>query len=340
MPPENRHLNADIQVLRAAAIGMAPIGELHPFHPVRRFWRLQPMAWFWVAFPLVLAELLPASGAFHTAHANYSSAFTAIFAINNLYGSLLPTVGATPSLFFPYWSLSLEEQFYLLLPVIVYVSGRQLERVLVIIVASAFLLPAVPVLIYTRLGALSLGVALSMWRHRPAYAMAEPRFLSRNRVVRAVFLVVMLWLLGTMTTNIFFDIQQVKLGLTEVLAGALVYTASFDRGYIMAAGTFRQALCWVGSRSYGLYLTHIPAYALAREIIWHVHRPAFVHDNREAAAHLLLGLALAAAFAEVSYRLIETPSRKFGRKLRVVVPTNLSTGTAPGDLRLTAPAPP
>ena len=311
--------------LQACASGTEYYAETATFL-LRRFWRLQPMAWFWVAFPLLLAATLNYSGAFHTALANNGSAITAVFAINNLRGALLPPVGSPPSLFFPYWSLSLEEQFYLVLPVLVLVSRKHLVGVLLVIVASQWVVPAIPVLIYTRPGALCLGVLLALWRDNPAYGMAEPRFLAGGSLMRGAFLLIMLALLGSLTTEQFFEVQQVRLGLTETLAGVLVYAASFDRGYIMSAGLLRNLLGWVGGRSYALYLAHIPAYALARELIWYVHRPTFFHGNAEAAAHLTLGFALTGVFAELSHRFIEVPCRAYGRGLRLAVPEGRKEG--------------
>ena len=46
------------------------------------------------------------------------------------------------------------------------------------------------------------------------------------------------------------------------VAGAvLVFIASFDRNYIMAPGWIRSVFLWVGTRSYAIYLIHIPAYS-------------------------------------------------------------------------------
>ena len=80
---------------------------------LRRFWRLQPAAWVWLAIPLVLTLTFNSSGAFLTWEENLPSAISGLLGIANL---RLGLIVHGSGIAFPYWSLSLEEQFYLLLP--------------------------------------------------------------------------------------------------------------------------------------------------------------------------------------------------------------------------------
>jgi len=79
---------------------------------IRRIFRLLPSAWTWMIIGILLAIFFNRTGTYNTLHQNIRSA-TAILTFSgnfaNQYGMLL-----TPNDI--YWSLALEEQFYLLFP--------------------------------------------------------------------------------------------------------------------------------------------------------------------------------------------------------------------------------
>ena len=292
---------------------------------LRRFWRLQPPVWLWIAIPLVLAVTFNRSNAFHGLDGNLPSALTALLAVNNLRSAFQPMQGATPQVLFPYWSLSLEEQFYLLLPVLVFLFRKRLGLVMAILVAYQFVAPWTGIFIQTRPGALAAGVLLAMWRDLPAYRVAEPLFLGRSATIRLLFLCCMVLLLGLTLSGLFNPLQSIRFGLQVMLGSALVYAASFDQGYIMSPGRIRQIFEWIGARSYAIYLVHVPAYALARELLYRWHPPTFVHDNIEAAQHIVLGVTLTLLFSTVTYRFVETPFRRYGRSLEITAPRSRAT---------------
>jgi peptidoglycan/LPS O-acetylase OafA/YrhL len=71
----------------------------------------------------------------------------------------------------------------------------------------------------------------------------------------------------------------------------------------------------MGSRSYGLYLIHVPAYLAAREI-WFRVSPDLVGPGRHHLA-LLLVTAVPVTFllAELNFRLVEDPLRRRGAQI-------------------------
>src|SRR5690606_17260551 len=100
---------------------------------VRRAWRLLPSAWLWLLLILAGAIAFRESGTFGDLRANLEATVAGFLQIANL--RFLETFmrseyGAS----FVYWSLSLEEQFYLLLPIVVLLSRRWLVPVLLFIV--------------------------------------------------------------------------------------------------------------------------------------------------------------------------------------------------------------
>ena len=85
---------------------------------------------------------------------------------------------------FLYWSLSLEEQFYLLLPLIILCSRRFLPLVLLGIALWQICTIRYSVAQYLlRTDALALGALLALWQQRPSYRWFEPR-LNQYRPVR------------------------------------------------------------------------------------------------------------------------------------------------------------
>jgi peptidoglycan/LPS O-acetylase OafA/YrhL len=301
--------------LAACHTGTAYLAESLTFL-VRRFWRLQPAAWLWLALPIAPTVLFNASGAFHTLRANLSAGLACLLAFNNLRNAQI-TEGWAMGIYFPYWSLSLEEQFYALLPVLALMFRRRLVWALLALVAYQFTEPFVQALIVTRPGELAMGVLLAIWARHPAYGLLEPRALAGAAWRRLAFSGGLLALLGLSLSTLLYPLRSMAFGFAAAITGVLVYAASFDRGYIMAPGFWRGVMVWIGARSYALYLAHIPCYALAREIMFRLRPPDFTHDSAEATGLIAIGVALTFVLADASYRLVEMPCRRYGRRLRV-----------------------
>ena len=266
---------------------------------LHRFWRLQPAAWLWLLLPLIPTALFNRSGAFHTMPNNLAAALASLLAVNNIRNGFIAD-GWSMGLYFPYWSLSLEEQFYVLLPAAALLRGK-LVWVMGAALAYQFVMPGTHFAVATRPGALALGVLLAMWGQQTDYAACEPHILGQGKL-RGVVL---------------FQQNPPGFALVAVLSGILVYAASFDKGYLLGPGAVRSGLAWVGARSYALYLAHMPCYALAREVVFRLHPPALLHGAGETAALVTLGISLTVLGAMLSYRFLEVPARRYGRSLRI-----------------------
>lgn len=294
---------------------------------VRRFWRLQPSALTWLIVPLLLSVTFNRSGAFHTPAQNIPAAFASLLAVNNLWSAL--SIGKRDlGIFFPYWSLSLEEQFYLLLPIAAVLLGRRLPWLLAALVVYQFFFPQVPLAFVLRPGALAAGVLLAIWSHDDSYVVAEPRFLAHPAVHwPATFLAIIL--LGSLQSQILAPLAAPLWGLLSLLAALLVYAASFDKGYIVGHGLPSRLLVWFGSRSYAIYLVHVPAYALVRELFWRFDPPPIYPDAALDLLYLVPALLLTVLLAEVTHRLVERPARRFGRRLAGRIEASMMTDRSP-----------
>jgi peptidoglycan/LPS O-acetylase OafA/YrhL len=213
------------------------------------------------------------------------------------------------------WSLAVEEQFYLVWPVLFAVAMRKLgQRGLLIAIlvgaAASTLLMAVlydpnadPSRVWygtdTRAAALLIGSALALvWaphRLRRTVGRGAPFLLDLVGVVALVTLVLMLSVTDQFSESLYRG-GFLKLSIvTAVLIAAVVHPAAHI-GQVMGMRPLR----WLGLRSYGIYLFHWPVYMLTRPVLdvpltgWTL---------------LVLRLAITMALATLSYRYVETPIR-------------------------------
>ncbi|MFH0022230.1 acyltransferase family protein [Pseudomonas fluorescens] len=296
---------------------------------LRRAFRLLPSAWLWLALMLLACLFVNRSGAFGTLSANLQATLAGVFQYANFrfadsffryeYGSS-----------FVYWSLALEEQFYLLFPLLIVLCRKHLVWVLLALVAVQIFTLRTPLLMVVRTDALALGVLLAMWSAQPGYQSWRPDILRRPWLgIGALILITAL--LSFMATDR-FTFAWYRIGSIAVLSAILVWIASYDRNYLMPAGALQRLLGWIGSRSYGIYLIHIPVYQLVRELIFRLQSAGLPSPAGHPILTLLIAFGLIVLLSELNYRLVEMPMRNRGAALvqrlgtaRSVVPASGAT---------------
>ena len=269
---------------------------------IRRAARLWPSAWLWLGIILLASIAFNRGGFFLPVQANIWATICGIFNVANFRATdafMRFDYGAS----FAWWSLSLEEQFYLLLPLAAVVTGRFLPAVLLAEVAAQ--LPYVRGIgsMFFRTDAIALGVLLAMapasiWR--PA-SLAIRKLPPKLMMVPVLCLLAALGVLGTEAWTFF----RFRVGAIALISTALVFLAAQDSGLLIGSGALRRGLAWVGARSYALYLIHIPAIFAAREI-WYRLGGAGDYVQLLTAAPLMLVLA------EANFRWVEQPCRRIG----------------------------
>jgi peptidoglycan/LPS O-acetylase OafA/YrhL len=230
-----------------------------------------------------------------------------------------------PSLLRHLWSLAVEEQWYLVWP-LVFAGAMRLVRGraarLVIPIAAAALASTLlmrllfvpdqdPSRVYygtdTRASGLLIGAALACfwhpWRQRSRVAPVVPDFVGIAALVGIVLFALRSDEFAPFLYRGGFTLLSV---VTVVLIAAVVHPNALVLRSVLGCAPLR----WIGLRSYGIYLWHWPVYLVMRP------QDLGFNDWRLLALRLLV----TAALTEVSYRLIETPVRKgaLGRAWRRV----------------------
>jgi len=279
---------------------------------VRRCWRLLPSAWLWLAVMLLASVAFNSTGVFGSVEANLEATIAAVLQVANLrfaevfmqreYGSS-----------FVYWSLALEEQFYLLFPLLVLFSRRWLPCVLLGLVALQMFAPRSVLLMMLRTDALALGVLIALWSARPSYRLLQPTWLAHRWLGVGVLLALLLCLciLGSEPVTMF----SMRIGAIALLSAALVWIASYDRDLLWPKGAFKRLMIWFGTRSYAIYLIHIPAFFFTREFYHRLYPQQGGFGEPFFYPLVLTAALLIVVLSELNYRLIECPLRERGRRI-------------------------
>jgi peptidoglycan/LPS O-acetylase OafA/YrhL len=229
------------------------------------------------------------------------------------------TQAGRPPLLSHLWSLAVEEQFYLFIPVLAFLLLPRLRRGALSALAAAggigsAVLMAVlyhpgtpdPSHLYlatdTRLSGLLLGVALGLvwapWRVRYSARRAAPSAAWVLDLVGLAGLLILGWAFWRVNE---FDAFVYRGGFVVVdvatlaVIVALVHPAA-RFGSLLGLPPLR----WLGRRSYGIYLWHWPVFQLTRPNL-------DLHLSAWAITAIRLGAT--AGLAAISYRWIETPIR-------------------------------
>jgi peptidoglycan/LPS O-acetylase OafA/YrhL len=290
----------------------------------RRALRLLP-ALFAVIIVTVLAATL-ISGLSSVRHDTLTGVPWVVFYVANWARAIYPS-GNTLGLLAHTWSLAVEEQFYLIWPLVLVglvlrarsrqVAALTLAGVVVVewVYRAALLgagvgLPRVENGLDTHSDGLLIGCAIALWMASPVMASRPARIrLSHVSAALGVAIIVSAVVLGKETP------VRVAVGYTIVpVATALVLWNQLRTPWpVLRAVLTWKPLVWIGQRSYGLYLWHFPIYGIVGTI-------SFSGTHARAEQEILEFVA-SFVVAAISYRIIELPALRL--KSRFQRPTSI-----------------
>ncbi len=281
---------------------------------IKRAFRILPSAWFWLALILLLSVVFNSTGAFGAFRANFEATIAGVLQVANFrFAAALGNFHYGAS--FVYWSLSLEEQFYILFPFVIWFARRYLVHVLVAAIVFQLVQERSVLALVLRTDALMMGILIAIWSTRDSYRMVEPVFLKRWAWAGFAFMAgVVICLAALSAGDKGLVIVPLNFSLISPLCALLVLLASYDSDYLMPAGIVKRALLWVGARSYAMYLCHIPAFFATREIMHRLH-PDTRFGPEDFWVFIAIATGLIVLCSELNFRLLETPLRRRGRRI-------------------------
>lgn len=247
------------------------------------------------------------------------------------------------------WSLSVEEQFYMVMPAVLallwlvirsdrnrmcgwFFAGVYLAIACVIrlslvyeqrlgIDARAFWPWPVQYIAIWQFDFIALGVILYFRMQQGRFALARASF-ATQRVLAYVFLAAPFLVMYPLGNGIFLPWDQPGIypfGLMAAGLGfyALIGLAALDRDLLYTTRFLDRVLLYWGSRSYGIYVLHYPILALALWLLPEQAPIAFFNRHRllYEGVRGLWAIAVGFPVVELTYRYIEQPGIDLGRRL-------------------------
>lgn len=307
---------------------------------IKRVFRLLPAAQLWLLVAAIFYFFA------NTLSENFQPLVAAFFNAANLYWAYC---AANPqdqmicsemgNLASHYWSLSLEEQFYLVFPLLFFfVKRRVLVLLLIVWIGLQFFWqrPFWSLGWFVRLDAISWGVLLGLVCGQHFYQQMGSRLAAYRGAAFLVFLGLCLLLPFVANQVLGFGTyaKAYGVGVVALIGAVLVWMASYDQNLFTRAGAARRVLAYLGARSYALYLSHVVVFKILLFVYQHhieteqlASMPVLVN-----ACMLVMGLVLTVASSELTYRLVEVRFRRVGRAIAASIVDRGATSSAEIDI--------
>lgn len=283
---------------------------------IKRAFRLLPTSIFWVAAVVILSSQFNSSGAFGIYHENLKQALSVLTYNYNWYVKSVNEAGIPPTLA-PFWSLNLEEQFYFVFPFfLILVSKKYRVLFLLTICAILFFIKRQGFLSFNfRVDSISYGVILAILSSHSGYArlrdLIKEKF-NQPRLLMATCITLLI-----ITPRILWE-SSFMVGTIALISFFIIYMASFNRGEINTPNIIRKPMIYIGNRSYGLYVIHMPAIFITQEICARQFASQGIAPHGDILIDFsitLTSIVITWLLVEFNYRVIEVPTRKMGASI-------------------------
>ncbi|MBF0413317.1 MAG: acyltransferase [Desulfamplus sp.] len=276
---------------------------------LRRFWRLFPASFFWITVTLIVGVISGDHEIWLTNDWLYKAWIASVLCFRNFQESIHPThLGY-------YWSLSVENQFYLLLPLAWFFVPKKWfwKGVILICIICIFWRPGGNEWWLFRFDGLLMGLLIYKLTRIDAFKDAV-RFMSPETRTGRLIMTAFLCLAIPSVPNSIGVYPPLTWSIVALLSSILVSQAVLNEGYIYIPEFLKQPIYWLGEFSYSVYLCHLPVWLIFKDAVkrnpdW-IDKPSIV---------LTIGVVSTISIficAALTYFFIEQPCQKIGyRKL-------------------------
>ena len=269
---------------------------------VRRFWRLWPASTVWITYCLVLSWICHGLGGWPPVGHVASEWVTAVVPVYEL------REFRSPGVLGYYWTLSVEWQFYAVLPFLLVGIRSPGARMAALALMFGLGLYANEISWMLRFSSIVAGIVIYVMYRSGRFAIAVGRVPPLRPWPR-------FWLTALLLITLVTVPQRAgsmligQLGLV-VLCTILVSMAAADRGLVSDCG-MPKLVSWIGLRSYSLYLCHIPVALTLSALLDSFGRSNGVIDTvRVRLETFALAWAITLVLADLSYRGVELPLQR------------------------------
>ncbi|MBF0468609.1 MAG: acyltransferase [Desulfamplus sp.] len=293
---------------------------------LRRFWRLFPASFFWITLTLIVGVISKDHEVWLSPQALYKAWVASVLCFRNFEESLHVThLGY-------YWSLSMENQFYVLLPLAWFFICRKWfwKVVGLLCVICIFWRPGGNEWWLFRFDGLLMGLIVYKLTTVKAFRDSV-RLISPETRTGKILMTSFLFLTIPSVPNSIGMYPSLTWSIVALLSSILVTQAVLNEGYIYIPAFLKAPIYWLGEFSYSIYLCHLPVWMIFKDLVKR-------NVNQDTQPYMILSagvVALLSIFicAALTYFLIEQPCQKIGyRKLKQGVNNKTMTTKQKGEI--------